>query len=494
MKRFIGHCGIIFVVLFILISLPIAGQELVWSVNYGGQYNEEGYSGTQTSDGNYAVLGNTYSKGAGKYDFYLLKINMYGDTLWSRTYGGSDTEYGYDIHRTPDGGLILAGSTQSFGSGGRDIYIIRTDQFGNTLWAQTYGGAGDDEARSVRSTSDNGFIICGTTDSYGAGYNDLYLIRINSSGDTLWTRTFGGAGGESGSSVRQTTDNGFIAIGSTGSFGDGYSSIYAIRLDAYGDSLWARTFGGTRADFGSCVEIAADGGLLIVGRTASFGAGFYDAYLVKTDADGNVEWDRTYGTARDNYAYSVYLTRDGGYLLSGVSEVSASRKLDAYLIKTDPMGYAIWERTYGGNEADYGRMVFQEQGFDYIMIGHTYSFSSGGSDIYVLKVSGEITDSPEDEAELLPEAYKLYQNYPNPFNLSTTIDFSISRRATVVLKIYNILGQEMREWKFESLPSGLHSVNWDGVDKYEREIASGVYFYRLETADYVETRKMVLLK
>ena len=481
------------IVLSFLVIVPSYGQDLVWSTNYGGKYNEEGYSGIPTADNCVAIIGSTYSDGAGEFDFYLLKVNSAGDTLWCRTYGGADTEYGRDIKQTDDDGYIIVGSTRTYGRGESDIYLVRTDSLGNKIWDKTYGGITQDEGWSVEITSDKGFIICGNTDSYGAGYSDLYLIKTDSLGDTLWTRTFGGSGGESGVAVRQLANDSYIAIGSTGSFGTGYSSLYAVKADANGDSLWAKTFGGTGADFGSDVEIAFDGGFLFSGWTASYGAGFYDAYLVKTDSDGNFLWDQTYGGAKEDRAYSVQLAMDGGYILTGIMEGSGTRLLDIYVIKTDPAGNSIWERTYGGSKSDIGRVIFQEPNRDYMLIGHTYSFTSGGSDIYILKLSGEATDAPENP-DVIPSGYELAQNYPNPFNMSTRIDFELPRISPVKLTIYNILGQAVRDWNYDMVFPGRNSVLWDGRDSYGNETASGIYFYRLTAGEFIETKKMVLVK
>jgi len=221
------------IIIVVVITSSVCAQEYVWSVSYGGEFNESGYEGLQTSDGGYAVLGSSYSFGAGQYDIYLLKLGIAGDTLWTKTYGGEESDQGFSIDQTGDNGLIIAGTTKSFGNGEYDVYLIRTDAAGDTLWSKCFGGTGDDQARSVRVTSDDGFIICGTTDSYGHGYSDIYLIKTDSLGDTVWTRAYGGSGGESGYAVRQTFDGGFIAIGSTGSFGDGYSSLYVVRVDRF---------------------------------------------------------------------------------------------------------------------------------------------------------------------------------------------------------------------------------------------------------------------
>lgn len=482
-------------VIVLSISLPVtvSGQTMIWQANMGGIYNEVGYAGVPTDDGNYAVLGSTFSFGAGDFDMYLLKFNSAGDTVWTATYGGDSTEYGYDIQKTTDGGYILVGSTRSSGNGKRDVYLVKVDSLGQTIWSRTYGGEDNDEGCSVRVTGD-GYIICGTTSSRGAGYSDLYLIRTNAVGDTLWTRTFGGAGGESGSAVREVSQGGYIAVGSTGSFGEGYSSIYLVRVGASGDSLWAVTLGGDKADFGSGIENTLDGGFVIVGSTASYGAGYSDVYLIKTDNSGAPLWEKTFGGASDDRGYSVYPTRDGGYMITGTTESSGAQSIDIYAIKTDLFGDRIWSRNYGGAKSDFGRMVFQDQGRDYMIVGYSYSYTNGGSDIFIAKLGGDATPVEDDDQPIIPMGYVLSQNYPNPFNLTTRINYTIPRRAVVSLTIYNILGQVIREWQFEPQPAGIYSIDWDGSSDRGGGVSSGIYFMQIKSEDFSDTKKMVLIK
>ncbi|SYZ72900.1 exported hypothetical protein [Candidatus Zixiibacteriota bacterium] len=481
----------------ILISCSInnsQAQSLVWSSNLGGAYNEVAYSGLQAADGDFIVLGSTFSFGSGDFDIYLLKLNSAGDTVWAKTFGGPLTEYGNDIKATHDGGYIITGSTKSYGAGKKDVYLQKIDSLGNSLWAKTYGGVEDDEGWSVQATSDGGYIICGTTNSFGAGYSDLYLIKTNGSGDTSWTRTFGGSGGESGAGVAEIPNDGYLAIGSTGSFGEGYSSIYAVRVGASGDSLWSAIYGGTKADFGRALAPTLDNGFVIAGSTNSYGAGYSDAYLIKINAAGMVAWEQTYGSTRDDIAYSVCAARDGGYMLAGTTESFGAAMIDAYVIKTDPAGNLIWNHNYGGSKSDYGRMIIQTQSRDYMLFGYSYSFSSSGSDVYVAKIKGDATPVPESSENNLPSGFALYQNWPNPFNLSTTIQFSLPRRSPVALTIYNILGQTVRRWTFPSLPPGTHSVSWDGRTSTGIESGSGIYLYQIRTPEYGSSRKMVLVK
>ena len=479
-----------------LFCQPIQAQELLWSSTYGGRNNEGGASCRRLSNGGYIVIGSTFSYGSGDYDIYLLEIDNTGDTLWSRTFGGSGVEHGYDVAITPDNGLLIVGSTTSFGAGSRDAYIIKTDSLGNELWSRTFGGTLADEARAITLHPDSGFVITGITESFGPGYTDVYLIRLNSDGDSLWTRAYGGVGGDNSYSIQRTLDNDYIVIGSTGSFGVGYSSIYALKIDQYGDTLWTKTYGGVKADFGRSVKITQDGGFVFVGRTHSFGAGYGDAYLVKTDADGNFQWENYFGGSWEDNAYTVYASADGGYLLAGTTESFGVGGIDIYVIKTDPSGKEIWSRTFGGAEADYARCVIQNDNFDYFLVGHSWTGSAGGSDLYLFEISGDSPTPVEEYAwdNLLPESIELGQNYPNPFNSSTTIPLSLNRPATLRVTLYNLLGQTVRSFGTINLPVGDHQLTWDGKNDFGRDVASGLYFFRIETSGLALTRKMMLLK
>jgi hypothetical protein len=166
-------------------------------------------------------------------DVYIIKTDASGDTLWTRTYGGTSDDAAYSVQQTSDGGYIVAGTTSSFGAGGEDVYLIKTDVAGDTLWAKTYGGIHNDDGYSIQQTSDGGFIVAGQTNSFGSGGYDVYLIKTNAYGDTLWTRTCGGADDDCGQSVQQTSDGGYVIAGETYSEAGGYD-VYLIKTDDSG--------------------------------------------------------------------------------------------------------------------------------------------------------------------------------------------------------------------------------------------------------------------
>ena len=272
--------------------------------------------------------------------FFIAAGNSFAQQVtFQKTFGGTSTEYAFSVQQTTDGGFVIAGETSSFGAGSNDIYLIKTDENGNGLWTKTFGGINYDRGSSVQQTTDGGFVIAGYTASFGAGSYDVYLIRTDSSGNGLWTKTFGGIYNDRGSSAQQTTDGGFVITGYTASFGAGSYDVYLIRTDSSGNGLWTKTFGGTNNDdWGYSVQQTTDGGFVIAGYTASFGAGSWDVYLIRTDSSGNVLWTKTFGGTDDDACISVQQTYDGGFIITGESSSFGSSAWHFYLVKTDSLG------------------------------------------------------------------------------------------------------------------------------------------------------------
>jgi hypothetical protein len=373
----------------------IASAQTNWQRTYGGAGDERGNSVQLTTDGGYIIAGWTYSFGAGDGDVYLVRTSALGDTLWTRTYGGAGHDDGYDVRQTTDGGYIVTGSTYSFGAGTPDsanVYLIKTDALGDTLWTRTYGGTDNDAGYSVQQTTDGGYIVTGSTYSFGAATPDstnVYLIKTDALGDTLWTRTYGGAANDAGHSVQQTADGGYIITGGTTSFGAGGSDAYLIKTNASGDTLWTRTYGGTSRDEGYSVQQTTDGGYISTGLAG----GFRYVYLLKADAQGDALWARTYGGRHYSGGNSVQQTRDGGYIVAGETPSHDGLYEDVYLIKADAQGDTLWTRTYGGTGDDWGNSVQQPSDGGYIIAGYGY-YRPGGADVYLIKTNGKLDVGP----------------------------------------------------------------------------------------------------
>jgi hypothetical protein len=403
------------IVSIVVCASPVLAQTSWWRT-YGGTNADEGHSVQQTSDGGYMIAGSTSSFGAGSYDVYLIKTNAQGDTLWTRAYGGTNDDGGWSAQQTSDGGYIIAGYTWSFGAGGVDVYLIKTDASGDTLWTRTYGGTSLDGCSSVQQTSDSGYIIAGLTMSFGAGSFDVYLIKTTASGDTVWTRTYGGMSWDGGYWVQQTSDGGYIIAGWTEAGG---TDVYLIKTDASGDTLWTRAYGGASEDDGNSVWQTSDGGYIIAGETWSFGAGTPDhanVYLIKTDTAGDTLWTRTYGGPNDDYSYSVHQTSDGGYIILGRTW-SYGAGCDVYLIKTDASGDTLWTRTCGGTYDDWGYSVQQTSDSGYIIAGYTQSFGAGSYDVYLIKTDANGNVAVEEPpTPQLADSRTALRVQPNPFS------------------------------------------------------------------------------
>ena len=364
----------------------------VWANTYGGANADWGYCVKQTrGDNGFIVAGYTLSFGAGNADVYLLKTDENGTVLWEKTIGGRGGDGARSIQQTDDNGFIIVGSTKSSGAGSDDVYLIKTDVNGNTLWTKTWGGSHYDWGFSVQETSDKGYIISGETRSFGERNGDIYLIKTDIDGNTIWTKTIGGPNWDHGRSVRQTSDGGYIITGVTTSFGFGDRDVYLVKTDTNGDVQWTKTFGGPKEDSSYRIQITDDGGYIITGLTQSFGVGASDVYLIKTDSNGYTEWEKTYGGTNHEEGFSVQQTNDGGYIVSGSTFSFGAGDVDAYVIKTDDHGNLSWQQTFGGSSYDGSRSIIQTSDGGYILTGYAH-LAGSSEDLYLIRLAPELKE------------------------------------------------------------------------------------------------------
>ncbi len=450
-----------FVILFWGQDIYAQPPDTAWTQTFGGADWDVGYCVQQTTDGGYIITGFTDSYGAGLNDVYLIKTDSNGDTLWTQTFGGSGYDYGLSVQQTtPDNGYIIAGYTMSYGAGINDVYLIKTDSNGDTLWTKTFGGSDYDVGYCVQQTTDEGYIITGFTTSYGAGGRDVYLVKTDSNGDTLWTNTYGGADWDVGRCVQQTTDGGFIVAGSTMSYGAGGYDIYLIKTDSSGDTLWTQAFGDTGYNESFSVQQTSDGGYIVAGATEYFGPGGHDVALLKTDSSGDSLWARTFGGSGYDHGFSVQQTTDGGFIVAG-SSTSFSKwgDNDVYLIKTDSNGDTLWTQTFGSANEDNGSSVQQISSGGYIVTGDTQSYGAGGFDVYLIKLEPEY--GIEEENEGSSPLVTLESIDPNPFSSELSITYSIPEQTRVELTIFDLSGRLIDELINDQLPAGTHTVIWN---------------------------------
>ena len=297
-----------------------------WSKTFG-EGESYGLSVQQTTDGGYIITGQTYSIGNGSYDVYLIKTDGSGIEQWSKTFGGTSSDRGSSVQQTTDGGYIVTGENSN------GVCLIKTDGNGIEQWNQTFGGY---KGNSVQQTTDGGYIVTGDNS------NGVCLIKTDGNGIEQWSKTFGGTSSDWGSSVQQTTDGGYIITGFTESFGNGGSDVYLIKTDGNGIEQWSKTFGGANSDSGNSVQQTTDGGYIITGRFEEISEE-PDVYLIKTDGNGIEQWSqnigRTLGFGIDvsDEGFSVQQTTDGGYIITGFT-MGITSGYDVYLIKTDGNG------------------------------------------------------------------------------------------------------------------------------------------------------------
>ena len=357
-----------------------------WAQSYGGSGVDYASSVGQTSDGGYIVAGSTTSFGAGGNDFGVLKLTPAGDIEWQKTYGGEGDDYAFSVQQTSDGGHIVAGSTTSFGAGENDLWVLKLNSIGDIQWQKTYGGEFDDCAYSVQETTDGGYIVAGKTNSFGAGGDNFWVLKLDPSGNIYWQKIYGGEGNDCAYSIQQTTDGGYILAGTTSPFGVKNNDFWVLKLRSNGNTEWEKTYGGAGDDCAYSIQETTDGGYIVTGKTNSFGAGDYDFWVLKLDRDGELAWQRTYGGTKVDYASAIQQTSNGGYILAGYTESFEARGGDFWVLRLSPNGDLEWQKSYGGAGLDSASSVKQTSDGGYIVAGKTNSFGAGGDDFWVLKL------------------------------------------------------------------------------------------------------------
>jgi len=377
-------------ILFILILLACSSLQSTSQVTFQTTFAKDGggngFYALQTPDGGYICGGYTADVFATTSSLFLVRTNGNGDTLWTKSYGGPLQDLGWFLQQTSDGGYVLSGVTQSFGAGNEDIYLVKTDSLADLVWSRTFGGINNDRGNCIRQTADGGYIVVGFTESFGAGSSDICLIKTDANGDSLWTKIFGGTSDDVGTFVLQTADGGYIVTGVTNSFGTGNGDLFLIKTDQNGNPQWQKAYGDIGYDYGYSIQQLIDGSYVVAGYTSSFGAGDDDCYLIKTNSAGDLLWSKTYGGAGIDRARSVLQTADSGYMLAGFSYSFSSNGLgDAYLIKTDTNGDFVWTNFFGGESEDQIRSVNPTTDGGYILTGGSLSFGTGTYDLYLIK-------------------------------------------------------------------------------------------------------------
>jgi uncharacterized delta-60 repeat protein len=405
--------------LFIFLGLAtqsVHAEGSIFAQTIGGTGTDIANSIIQTADDGYVVVGYGNSYGTGNHDMYIAKFTDAGalDTSFgsngTRTIGGTGADIAYSVVQASDGGYVVVGKTSSYGVGGNDVYVVKLTSSGaidtsfGISGTLTIGGANHDTGSSIIQTADGGYAIAGTSN------NRFYIVKLTSFGalDTSFgsngTRTIGGVGTDIAYSVVQSSDGGYVLAGYTGSYGAGGNDVYVVKLTSSGaldtsfGSSGIRTIGGTGNDVGYSVIQTSDGGYAVAGYTASYGSGGFDMYVVKLTSSGALDTSfgssgtRTIGGTNSDYGYSIIQTSDDGYAIAGKTYSYGAGSTDVYIAKLTGSGSldtsfnTSGTLTIGGTGTDAAYSVIQTSDDGYALAGQTNSYGAGGNDVYVIKI------------------------------------------------------------------------------------------------------------
>lgn len=396
---------------------------------YGGYASDLLFAARPTSDGGAILFGrsNSTTNGdksevcRGNDDYWAVKVDEDGAKQWDKTFGGSDDEYPRDAVQTRDGGYLFAGCSASGISGDRteasrgyeDYWIVRTDTNGVKRWDKRYGSASSDYLFSIQQTADGQFILCGGSGGWASGdkssssfgYEDFWLVKVDTNGTKLWDRTIGGDGVDRPQALQQTRDGGYILAGFSSSGTNAHKSqpcrgaydYWIYKTDTNGYRQWDKTFGGMGDDELACLDQTRDGGYILGGFTSTTNdgdvselpRGGLDYWVVKVDSNGTKQWDHRFGGSSDDQLQSVRQTSDGGYILGGWSSSSnsgdrtecrrglSSTDKDYWIVKVNENGIKVWDKAIGGQSDDYLYSAWEESGGSYVLAGYSCSAASG---------------------------------------------------------------------------------------------------------------------
>jgi hypothetical protein len=443
-----------------LLKTDSAGN-MVWVKKYSCLSTFE-QSVQQTTDGGYAVFGHTTCFGAGGQDFFLIKTDSTGDTLWTRTYGSAADEEGRAMLQTADGGYIMMGSEYiaSFSSG--HVYVVKTDGSGNVTWEYKYETISTEIAYSIIETFGGGYAIGGAYQDSAIGKG--YILKIDSAGNLQWSKYFGGSLDGYGFSVEQTSDSGYVIAGNSSSSSPCECDAYLIKLDGSGNQVWSQTFSTSDADVATMVKQTSDGGFIVAGNKTTT-SGFSNIFLIKTNGTGYAQWSKLYGQSVHTSAGSVALTSDGGFVISGYR---SGPPYGAYLIKTDSLGISGCSESGGGYSTNsiwsvIATPVINVTPVNNAVNGSTTAVTTGGVDTILC------LNFPTGLHEIDVSQLSIYPN-PTFSNSQLTFDYpSTSAKKEII--IHSIHGKEIARYV---LPQ------WSTTQTVKLpEMAAGVYLARL---------------
>lgn len=442
---------------------------------YGGGSNDEGVSICVMPDGGYAVVGRTRSYGKGSTDVYVLRLDMHGRQLWSRTFGIDVQEHGFWVEPTADKGLLVTGYSNVFpgGRGRQDVFVHLLDQYGNVVWEKAYGGGLLDVGLCGKPIP-GGYGILGISRD-GDTYGNFIFMKLAPDGSEVWRQLYNYPYVDYGHEFQRMDNGDYLLFGSESGFlfpseldhNKPHADMMLLRVDSLGNTRWRKLYGGKRHELGKAIRPAPGGGWYLFGSTQSEGAGSFDMYLLKIDDEGEVLWSKTYGGPDWDYGTSMDIDAEGNlYLLGTTTTLGGTDSPDAYLLKVQPDGAPIWSLSIGGDSSDYGNGVRAHPQGGCVFTGHTRSRGQGGQDVLMVMVSNDGVPVPllgDGTSELAGVVY------PNPVTgTSTLITRNGEELVAGELRIYDLAGRLIQQTALQAGES----------PKIERSsLVGGTYLY-----------------
>ncbi len=350
--------------------------ETVWQKTYGGSDDDIAHGAVMLENGDIAIVGECKSAGAIRDDICVTRIDSNGDTRWRKLISGAKEDRGMAISRAKDGNLLILGSGKSFNNNGdRDLYVAKVSLDGKVIWHRTFGGDRDEFAGGIAGTNDGGVLVVGDSESFSKrGYKDILIIRLDKNGKKISERTIGGKRGEEAKALTRTADGNFIMVGSREVSRAGDSDFFLLKLDQNGRKIWARTFGGSDRDVLNAVAPTLDGGVVATGETRSFRSKQSDLSVMYFNKKGKLIWHKIYGYDYYDKGNAITMTKNGGYMIAGTTNSMGNGEYDTYVIALNSKGSLIWSKLYGGRENDIAHGITRTTDGAIVIVGESDSY------------------------------------------------------------------------------------------------------------------------
>jgi hypothetical protein len=491
--------SVLFVIAFVAafaVTGHAAAPDSIWMRAYGSTSFAQIRCIDQTSDSGFIFTGSiSIDDGLPSEhpEVYTVKLNADGDTMWTTHYTFFGDAVGYGVRETFDGGYVTAGYTSSALAVDQSVYLVKLNSLGGILWQKMYGHPGGrDEARDVRVLrGDSGFVVVGFATTPGPFRTDVYLLRTDSSGDTLFTGRYNYTINDRGQSITETTD-GYVIAGHSQSATE--YDVLLLKTTSHLDTVWSKRYGsGIGHEVANSLKLTpSDFGFIVAAQTDSWGAGSADGWALKTDLNGDTLWTKTVGDSLYNRFFAVDTTFDGGYVFGGQYGSVPFEDRKCWGVKMAADGTVEWEERYGVPRIECV-CLDMVQTFDggYAMGGHIGN--SGGGFIQALAIRLGEDNNSGVEPEAVPPGLTITTS-PNPFVGSVRVQFTLDTKSKPEIGIYDVEGRLVQTIPTATLHPTLHSFEWDGKDRNGVNVPPGVYFCRIRAGGKEATGKMVLAR